>query len=160
MFPYDIIRWTKDHFLETSYQPCCFPFRLPAWDITYLFDFPVDAGLPFPFLCSALGYPAEYCDGNIAYDVHVIPFSSLLFPTVAKHCQGLVWLLLYAHRYRRRLGATGHIILTPAKQLMVMGLKIWPLSNPDLSQRPFDHWSTSLPTALTGPTTLSKTEEI
>jgi hypothetical protein len=46
----------------------------------------------------------------------------------------------------------GHIILTPAKQLMVMGLKIWSLSNPGSNQRPFDHWPTSLPTALTRPT--------
>jgi hypothetical protein len=37
----------------------------------------------------------------------------------------LVWLLLYAHSHRRILEAAGHIILTPAKQLMVMGLKIW-----------------------------------
>jgi hypothetical protein len=39
----------------------------------------------------------------------------------------LVWLLLYAHRHRSILGAAGHIIygiLTPANQLMVMGLKI------------------------------------
>jgi hypothetical protein len=33
------------------------------------------------------------------------------------------WLLLYAHRHRSILGAAGHIILTPAIQLMVMGLK-------------------------------------
>jgi hypothetical protein len=33
----------------------------------------------------------------------------------------------------------------PAKQLMVMGLKIWSLSNPVLNQGPFDHWPTSLP---------------
>jgi hypothetical protein len=31
---------------------------------------------------------------------------------------GLVWLLLYAHRHRSILGAAGHIILTPANQLM------------------------------------------
>jgi hypothetical protein len=34
---------------------------------------------------------------------------------------------------------------------MVMGLKICSLSNPGSNQRPFDHWPTSLPTALTGP---------
>jgi hypothetical protein len=39
------------------------------------------------------------------------------------------WLLLYAHRHRSILGAAGHIILTPANQLMVMGLKIWSLFN-------------------------------
>jgi hypothetical protein len=32
--------------------------------------------------------------------------------------QVLVWLLLYAHRHRSILGAAGHIILTPANQLM------------------------------------------
>jgi hypothetical protein len=31
---------------------------------------------------------------------------------------GLVWLMLYAHRHRSILGAAGHIILTPANQLM------------------------------------------
>jgi hypothetical protein len=30
----------------------------------------------------------------------------------------MVWLLLYAHRHRNILGAAGHIILTPANQLM------------------------------------------
>jgi hypothetical protein len=35
--------------------------------------------------------------------------------------------------------------------VMPMGLKIWSLSNPGSNQRPFDHWPTSLPTALTGP---------
>jgi hypothetical protein len=32
--------------------------------------------------------------------------------------------IAYAHRHRSILGAAGHIILTPANQLMVMGLKI------------------------------------
>jgi hypothetical protein len=36
----------------------------------------------------------------------------------------LVWLVLYAHRHRSILGAAGHIIRTPANQLMGMGLKI------------------------------------
>jgi hypothetical protein len=49
----------------------------------------------------------------------------------------LVWLLLYAHRHQSILGAAGHIILTPANQLMVMGLKIWSLSNPGFEQRTF-----------------------
>jgi hypothetical protein len=40
------------------------------------------------------------------------------------------WLLLNAHRHRSISGAAGHIILTPANQLMVMGLKVWSLSNP------------------------------
>jgi hypothetical protein len=34
-----------------------------------------------------------------------------------------------------------------------MGLKIWSLSNLGSNQRPFDHWLTSLLTALTEPTT-------
>jgi hypothetical protein len=62
----------------------------------------------------------------------------------------LVWLFLYAHRHWSVLGAAGHIMLTPANQLMVMGLKIWSLSSPGSNQRPFDHWPMSLPTALTG----------
>jgi hypothetical protein len=66
----------------------------------------------------------------------------------------LVLLLLYAHRHPSILGAAGHNILTPANQLMVMGLKIWSLSNPGSNQRPFDHCPTSLPTAVTGPTDL------
>jgi hypothetical protein len=63
----------------------------------------------------------------------------------------MVWLLLYTHKHRSIVGAADLIILTPANQLMVMGLKIWSLSNPDSNQLPFDHWPTSLPTALTGP---------
>jgi hypothetical protein len=35
----------------------------------------------------------------------------------------LLWLLLYAHRHQSILGTAGHIILTPANQLMVIGLK-------------------------------------
>jgi hypothetical protein len=50
-----------------------------------------------------------------------------------------IWLLLYTHRHQSMLGAAGHIILTPANQLMVKGLKIWSLSNPCSNQRPFDH---------------------
>jgi hypothetical protein len=67
---------------------------------------------------------------------------------------GLVWfwLLLYAHRHRSISRAAGHLILTPANQLMVTGLKIWSLSNPGFEQGTFDHWPTSLPSALTGPT--------
>jgi hypothetical protein len=42
----------------------------------------------------------------------------------------LVWFLLYAHSHRGIVGAAGHITLTPANQLMVVGLKIWSLSNP------------------------------
>jgi hypothetical protein len=60
------------------------------------------------------------------------------------------WLVLYAHRHRSILGAAVHIILTPANQLMVAGLNILSLSNPGSNQRPFDHWTASLPTALTG----------
>jgi hypothetical protein len=60
------------------------------------------------------------------------------------------WLLLYAHRHWSILRAAGHIILTPANQLMAMGLKIWSLSNPGSNQQPSDHWLTSLPTALPG----------
>jgi hypothetical protein len=55
----------------------------------------------------------------------------------------------------KHIGAAGHIILTPANQLMVIGLKIWSLSNPGSNQRPFVYWPTSLPllqTALTVPT--------
>jgi hypothetical protein len=52
----------------------------------------------------------------------------------------LVWLLFYAHRHRSILGVAGHIILTPANQLMVMGLKIWSLSNSGSNQKLFDHW--------------------
>jgi hypothetical protein len=48
-----------------------------------------------------------------------------------------VWLLLYAHRHRSILGEAGHILLTPANQLMVMGLKTWSLSNPALENLGF-----------------------
>jgi hypothetical protein len=65
--------------------------------------------------------------------------------------RGLVWFwfLLYAHRHQSILWAAGHIMLN---QLMVMGFKIWSLSNPCSNQRPFNHWPTNLPTTLTGPT--------
>jgi hypothetical protein len=65
----------------------------------------------------------------------------------------MVWSLLYAHRHRSTLGAASHIILTPANQLMVMGLKIWSLTvqcgyrTRDLSITD----PTRLSTALTGP---------
>jgi hypothetical protein len=45
--------------------------------------------------------------------------------------------LLYAHTYRSILVAAGHIILTPANQLMVMGLKTWSLSNAGLEPATF-----------------------
>jgi hypothetical protein len=48
-----------------------------------------------------------------------------------------VWLLFYANRHRSILGVAGHIILTPANQLMVMGLKIWSLSNPGFEPATF-----------------------
>jgi hypothetical protein len=35
--------------------------------------------------------------------------------------------------------------LTPANQLMAIGLKIWSLSDPGSNYRPFDHWPKSLP---------------
>jgi hypothetical protein len=54
----------------------------------------------------------------------------LLFPLPLR-----VWLLRYAHRHRSILGAAGHIILTPANQLMVMGLKMWSLSNPKTKEK-------------------------
>jgi hypothetical protein len=76
-------------------------------------------------------------------------------PTSSRLGSRLVWLLLYAHRHRSIfMGQLVTLIniLTPANQLMVMGLKIWSLSNPGSDQRPFDHWNASLPTALTGPT--------
>jgi hypothetical protein len=57
-------------------------------------------------------------------------------------------LLLYAHRHRSTLEAAGHIILTPANQLMVMELKIRSLSNPGFEPRTFR--SLAQP-ALTGP---------
>jgi hypothetical protein len=46
-------------------------------------------------------------------------------------------LLLYANRHRNILGAAGHIILTPANQLMVVGHKIWSLTNQGFEQATF-----------------------
>jgi hypothetical protein len=40
--------------------------------------------------------------------------------------------LLYVNKHRNILGAAGHI-LTPANQLMVMGLKIWSLASDNVS---------------------------
>jgi hypothetical protein len=51
-----------------------------------------------------------------------------IHPAQCKQVGWLVWLLLYAHRHWSILGAAGHIILTPANQLMLMVLKIWLLS--------------------------------
>jgi hypothetical protein len=49
-----------------------------------------------------------------------------------------VWLLLYAYRHRSA-AYKGRlvIILTPANQLMIMGLKIWSLSNPGFERGTF-----------------------
>jgi hypothetical protein len=44
---------------------------------------------------------------------------------------------LCPHRHQGILGAVGHIILTPANQLMVIGLKIWSLSNPGFEPATF-----------------------
>jgi hypothetical protein len=55
-------------------------------------------------------------------------------------CTRTAWffgLLLYAHRRRRISGTAGHIIQTPANQLMVMNLKIWSLSNPGFEPATF-----------------------
>jgi hypothetical protein len=45
--------------------------------------------------------------------------------------------LLYHHRHRSILGVAGHIILTPANQLMVMGLEIWSLTTPSFKPGTF-----------------------
>jgi MinD-like ATPase involved in chromosome partitioning or flagellar assembly len=60
-------------------------------------------------------------------------------PQVPKREMNFFLLLLYAHTHRRTLGAAGHIIhvLTPANQLMEMGLKIWSLSNPGFESGTF-----------------------
>jgi hypothetical protein len=50
--------------------------------------------------------------------VHGLSQSSVPEFTISTKMIGLVWLLLYAHRHRSVLGAAGHIILTPANQLM------------------------------------------
>jgi hypothetical protein len=55
-----------------------------------------------------------------------------------------IMLLIYAHTHRSILGAAGYIILTPVNQLMVIWLKIWSLSHPDLNQGPFGHWPNGL----------------
>jgi hypothetical protein len=60
-------------------------------------------------------------------------FDDLEWPGFAKQ----VWLLLYAHGHRSVLGAAGHITLTTTNQLMVMGLKLWSLSNPGFKPRTF-----------------------
>jgi hypothetical protein len=41
--------------------------------------------------------------------------------TSLNHRMVWFWLLLYAHKHRSILGAAGHIILTPANQLIEMG---------------------------------------
>jgi hypothetical protein len=95
---------------------------------------------------------------------NVFIFSGLTFTRcqwylfASRHCEDftseiqtvLVLLLLYANRHRSILGAAGHIILTPENQLMVIGLKIWSLSNPGSNQRPIDLRPTSVPTAVAG----------
>jgi hypothetical protein len=49
---------------------------------------------------------------NCSFEKHTIQYLHLQ----CNMC--LVWLLFYAHRHRSILGAAGHIILTPANQLM------------------------------------------
>jgi hypothetical protein len=56
--------------------------------------------------------------------IYDTPILNKYGPTGAKRRVFLVWLLLYAHRHRSILGAAGHIILTPANQLMVMRLTV------------------------------------
>jgi hypothetical protein len=47
---------------------------------------------------------------------------SLSFEFLISGVVVVVGLLLYAHTHRSISGTAGHIILTPANQLMVMGL--------------------------------------
>jgi hypothetical protein len=48
----------------------------------------------------------------------IVPVHSKIDMHKNKMVGWLVWLLLYAHRQQRILGAAGHIILTLANQLM------------------------------------------
>jgi hypothetical protein len=70
-------------------------------------------------------------------------FFACQYPT---HTPGvLVWLLLHAHRHRSILVAAGHIILTPANQLMVMRLKkMVTVQLRVTNQGPSDHWPNAL----------------
>jgi hypothetical protein len=91
---------------------------------------------------------------ELLYSAHIHP--KMLTALIC----GTFWLLLYAHRHQSILGAAGHIILTPANHLMVMGLNIIGHCPIRVSnQGPFDHWPNALincanrshiPTALTG----------
>jgi hypothetical protein len=72
---------------------------------------------------------------NVWKEMHFIftkavSLSSIFWNESVHHTKTiLVWLLLYAHRHQSILGMAGQIVLTPANQLMVMGLKIWSLSS-------------------------------
>jgi hypothetical protein len=72
-------------------------------------------------ICTSLKPIQHY---NISTDISSA--ISDVFGLSHNHEGRLVWLLLYAHKHRsiHVLGAAGHIILTPANQLMVMGLKL------------------------------------
>jgi hypothetical protein len=58
-----------------------------------------------------------------------------------------VWLLLDTHRHRSILGAAGHIILTPANQLMVLwGSNYGHCPIQVSNQQPFHPWPNALTT--------------
>jgi hypothetical protein len=103
---------------------CSLIFECSLWQFNFFFKGSTNSlmmqldlfliAVPFSFQFSALIQRHYACISDLRISVSF----SLFF-----------WLLLYAHRHQTILGVAGHI-LTPANQLMVMGLKIWSLSNP------------------------------
>jgi hypothetical protein len=92
----------------------------------------IDSHLPFVLLFTFLNF----------YRILIMFLYTLLTDSEKGKRKKMV---LYAHAHRSILGAAGHIILIPANQLMVMGLKICHCPIRVLNQGPFDH----LPNALT-----------
>jgi hypothetical protein len=61
-------------------------------------------------------------------------------------------------KHIRVIRAAGHIILTPANQLMVMGLKIWSLSNPGIEPATFRSLAHELTNCSNWAPTVSKAD--
>jgi hypothetical protein len=89
----------------------------------------------------ASGYPHPY------YIVNRVSLYKLIVLMNWVNIYNIIMLVFgycFTPRHRSILWAAGHNIVTPANQLMVMGLKIWSLSNPGSNQGLSDHWTNAL----------------
>jgi hypothetical protein len=81
---------------------------------------PPAADVPSPQISLKAPTDSQHCfkEKHARFSLGLCMFRVVIRSPVFRIASCLVWLLLYAHRQRSILGAAGHIILTPANQLM------------------------------------------